>query len=65
MFKSLFSKIFPPFLIVKEAKAAAKKITPNEQRLVDFLRFKPGGSPEAAGLGADGIDGGAGDGGAG
>lgn len=35
MFKSLFSKI-SPFLIVKEAKAGAKKITANEQRLVDF-----------------------------
>lgn len=35
MLKSLFSKI-SPFLIVKEAKAGAKKITPNEQRLIDF-----------------------------
>src|SRR5579883_644995 len=35
MLKSIFSKI-SPFLIVKEAKAGAKKITPNEQRLVDF-----------------------------
>src|SRR5262249_8957116 len=35
MLKSLFSKI-SPFLIVKEAKAGAKKITANEQRLVDF-----------------------------
>ena len=37
MLKSLFSKI-SPFLIVKEAKAGAKKITANEQRLVDFAR---------------------------
>ncbi len=35
MLKSFFSKI-SPFLIVKEAKASAKKITANEQRLVDF-----------------------------
>lgn len=35
MLKSLFSKISPS-LIVTEAKAGAKKITANEQRLVDF-----------------------------
>ena len=35
MFKSLFAKISPT-LIVREAKAGAKKITPNEQRLVDY-----------------------------
>ncbi len=40
MFKSLFSKI-SPFLIVKEAKAGAKKITANEQRLVDFCALSP------------------------
>ncbi len=40
MFKSLFSKI-SPFLIVKEAKASAKKITANEQRLVDFCGLSP------------------------
>ena len=40
MLKSLFSKI-SPFLIVKEAKAAARKITPNEQRLVDFCAVSP------------------------
>jgi len=40
MFKSLFSKI-SPFLIVKEAKAGAKKITANEQRLVDFCALTP------------------------
>jgi Mg2+-importing ATPase len=40
MFKSLFSKI-SPFLIVKEAKAGARKITPNEQRLVDFCAVTP------------------------
>lgn len=40
MLKSLFSKI-SPFLIVKEAKAGAKKITPNEQRLVDFCALTP------------------------
>jgi len=40
IFKSLFSKI-SPFLIVKEAKAGAKKITANEQRLVDFCALSP------------------------
>ena len=40
MLKSLFSKI-SPFLIVKEAKAGAKKITANEQRLVDFCALTP------------------------
>ena len=40
MFKSLFAKI-SPFLIVKEAKAGAKKITANEQRLVDFCALAP------------------------
>ncbi len=40
MLKSLFSKI-SPFLIVKEAKAGAKKITANEQRLVDFCALSP------------------------
>ncbi len=34
MFKSLFSKISPS-LIVKEAKAGARRITENEQKLVD------------------------------
>ena len=38
--KSLFSKI-SPFQIVKEAKASAKKITANEQRLVDFCAPVP------------------------
>ena len=40
MLKSLFSKI-SPFLIVKEAKAGARKITANEQRLVDFCAVSP------------------------
>src|SRR5579884_1562302 len=40
MLKSLFSKI-SPFLIMKEVKAGAKKITPNEQRLVDFSAISP------------------------
>lgn len=40
MFKSLFAKI-SPFLIVKEAKAGARKITANEQRLVDFCAITP------------------------
>ena len=40
MLKSLFSKI-SPFLIVKEAKAGARKITANEQRLVDFCAVTP------------------------
>ncbi len=40
MLKSLFSKI-SPFLIVNEAKAGARKITPNEQRLVDFCAVTP------------------------
>ncbi len=35
MLKSLFAKI-SPVLIVKEAKAGAKQITENEQRLIDF-----------------------------
>ncbi len=40
MFKSIFSKI-SPFLIVNEAKAGARKITANEQRLVDFCALTP------------------------
>ena len=40
MFKSFFSKI-SPFLIVKEAKAGARKITANEQRLVDYCALSP------------------------
>jgi Mg2+-importing ATPase len=40
MLGSLFSKI-SPFQIVKEAKAGAKKITANEQRLVDFCALSP------------------------
>jgi hypothetical protein len=37
MFKSLFSKI-SPFLIVKEAKAGAKKITPTNSASWIFVR---------------------------
>lgn len=40
MLKSLFSKI-SPILIVSEAKAGAKKITENEQRLVDICALSP------------------------
>ena len=40
MLKSLFAKI-SPFLIVKEAKAGARKITANEQRLIDFCALSP------------------------
>ena len=40
MFKSIFAKI-SPVLIVKEAKAGAKKITENEQRLVDVCALAP------------------------
>jgi P-type Mg2+ transporter len=57
MLKSLFSKI-SPFLIVKEAKAGAKKITANEQRLVDFCAVPPEEAQTRLKTGAAGIDGG-------
>src|SRR5258707_10343596 len=40
MLKALFAKISPS-LMVKEAKAGAKKNTANEQRLVDFCAASP------------------------
>jgi P-type Mg2+ transporter len=54
MFKSLFSKI-SPFLIVKEAKAGAKKITPNEQRLVDFCALSTEEVQKRLGTGPSGL----------
>jgi Mg2+-importing ATPase len=54
MFKSLFSKI-SPFLIVKEAKAGAKKITVNEQRLVDFCALTPEEAQSRLKSGATGL----------
>src|SRR5580692_8352526 len=59
MFKSIFAKI-SPFLIVKEAKAGARKITANEQRLVDFCAVAPEEAQTRlksgpAGLTADGV----------
>src|ERR1700757_391035 len=56
MLKSLFSKI-SPFLIVKEAKAGAKKITPNEQRLVDFCALTPDEALTRLKSGANGLSG--------
>ncbi|HWF19849.1 MAG TPA: magnesium-translocating P-type ATPase [Verrucomicrobiae bacterium] len=54
MLKSLFSKI-SPFLIVKEAKAGAKKITPNEQRLVDFCALSGEEAQKRLGTGSTGL----------
>jgi len=54
MFRSLFSKI-SPFLIVKEAKAGANKITPNEQRLVDFCALSVEDTQKRFGEGQDGL----------
>jgi P-type Mg2+ transporter len=60
MFKSIFSKI-SPFLIVNEAKAGARKITANEQRLVDFCAIAPEEAQTRlksgpAGLTGDGVE---------
>jgi Mg2+-importing ATPase len=60
MFSSIFSKI-SPLLIVKEAKAGAKKITPNEQRLVDVCALTPDealkkNNSTANGMTAEGIE---------
>ncbi|HZQ48419.1 MAG TPA: cation-transporting P-type ATPase, partial [Verrucomicrobiae bacterium] len=54
MFKSFFSKI-SPFLIVKEAKAGAKKITVNEQRLVDFCAVSAEDAQKRLGSGPAGL----------
>jgi Mg2+-importing ATPase len=54
MFKSLFSKI-SPFLIVKEAKAGARKITANEQRLVDFCALTVEEVQKSLGSGPTGL----------
>ncbi len=55
MFGSLFSKI-SPFQIVKEAKAGARKITANEQRLVDFCALTTDEAQAKLGTGTAGLD---------
>ena len=54
MLKSIFSKI-SPVLIVREAKAGAKKITANEQRLVDFCADSVEGAQKRCATGANGL----------
>ena len=54
MLKSIFSKI-SPVLIVREAKAGAKKITANEQRLVDFCADSVEDAQKRCATGANGL----------
>ncbi len=54
MLKSIFSKI-SPVLIVREAKAGAKKITANEQRLVDFCAVSVEDAQKRCATGANGL----------
>ena len=56
MLKSLFSKI-SPLLIVKEAKAGAKQITENEQRLLDVCVLSPEDAQKKVNSGQSGLTG--------
>ena len=54
MLKSIFAKISPN-LIVREAKAGARKITANEQRLVDFCALSVEEAPKRFKLSPNGL----------
>ncbi len=56
MLKSIFAKISPS-LIVKEAKAGAKQITANEQRLIDFCALASEEAQQRLASGSAGLTG--------